>query len=222
MAKKREVLETASSVAVLIVALVMTAVYFHDRQKFAVASAPPPMFVENWEEANRTGIWIGSRDADVVLTEFMDFTCPFCRNLVPVVDTLLHRYPNNLAVVFQHFPLGRALSLPSAIAAECAGRQGAFVEMYRRIYRDLESLLQSSDNPDWTAIAIELELSDIDAFKLCVSLPADSFPRIAAGRELGQRTGVTGTPTVWINGHRTGARNVDQFVDAIERIITAK
>ena len=51
-----------------------------------------------------------------------------------------------------------------------------------------------------------------------MKLPADSFARIGAGRELGLRRNVTGTPTIFVNGRRFGGRNLEEFAEVAERL----
>lgn len=97
--------------------------------------------IENWEDDTALGIRVGPAEAGMVVTEFMDFTCPFCAMVSPAVDSLLSRYPADVALVFQHFPLnGRSLSLPSAVAAECAERQGRLRPMYQLLFAQQDSL----------------------------------------------------------------------------------
>jgi protein-disulfide isomerase len=69
--------------------------------------------------------------------------------------------------------------------------------------------------PDWTALAEEAGVRDLAEFEACISLPESEFPRIASGSELGRRTGVRGTPTAWVNGRVTGARDFASFEQAL-------
>ena len=164
--------------------------------------------IENWREDTASGIRIGPADARMVVTEFMDFTCPFCAQVVPAVDSLLTRYPDQAALVFQHFPLGgRQQSEPSAVAAECAERQGRFAAMYRLLFAQQRSL----GTKEWRAFGEEAGVPDLAAFERCVRMPADSFPRIRAGRELGLERNVTGTPTLYINGRSFRGRSLQRF-----------
>jgi len=104
------------------------------------------------------------------------------------LDTLLSIYPRDVTLQFMRFPLeGRELSLPSAVAAECAGAQGSSYEMFREIFAQFDSL----GTTPWTEIASRAGVPDPNAFADCIRLPADSFPRIADGEEawLGQRCG---------------------------------
>ena len=117
---------------------------------------PFDIVIKEWEEHNGYGIRLGPDEAPFVITEFMDFTCPYCRLLVPTLDSLLQANPTTVAVVFMHFPLTNPISMDLAVAAECAYEQGIFWPMYRTIYnrhdvrssnymRDLAGLVQMPD-----------------------------------------------------------------------------
>lgn len=195
------------------VALGMFGIFLYDRTGSARAvSAPRPAaeaFVEAWQEHNRFGIRLGgAEDAPMVIAEFMDFTCPFCAALAPVTDSLLQAFPQDVALYFHHFPLrGRDLSMPSAIAAECAYEQDRFQAMYRSLFSNAQSI----GIWDWAEFARNAEIPDLVAFEHCISRPPEDFPRIAAGRRIGEESGVVGTPTVWVNGHVASPRSVSDF-----------
>lgn len=186
--------DTICSLVITAVAVLVGSSYLLDRYR---ESAPPATVVDGWEDANQRGIRIGPTDAEYTLTQFVDFECPFCRELVPRVDELMDQSGGSVAVVFHHFPLsGHVNALPAAIASECAHRQGRFWPMYRALLDGQDSI---GDVP-WERYATDAGIDDLTAFSSCMLQPADSFPRIAFGRELAERTGAPGTPTVWLNG----------------------
>ena len=104
--------------------------------------------------------------------------------------------------------------MPSAVAAECAERQGRFEAMYQLLFAQQESL----GSKDWGDFAEEAGVPDVGTFEECLTLPADSFPRIQAGRDLGLRRNIRGTPTVFVNGRLFGGRTFDDFRTAAERL----
>ena len=213
MSRSRTVLETAATVVLTVAAVAVASFYVYGQVARGPGSGPQAVDgseIENWQDDTALGIRVGPADARMVVTEFMDFTCPFCAMVSPAVDSLLSRYPADVALVFQHFPLnGRSLSLPSAVAAECAERQDRFRSMSRLLFAQQDSL----GTRDWVSFARDAGVPDLAAFEECVKLPADSFARIGAGRELGLRRNVTGTPTVFVNGRRFGGRSFDEFAE---------
>ena len=67
----------------------------------------------------------GAADAKVTIVEFADFQCPACATYSGVVEQVLEKYPNDVQLVYKHFPLIQVHknSVPSARAAEAAGEQ---------------------------------------------------------------------------------------------------
>jgi len=145
----------------------------------------------------------------------MDFTCPYCGSLAETTDSLVERFPSQFAVIFQHFPLlpgANSNSMAAAMAAECAAEQDMFKEMYQSLFAHRTRI----GRWDWIDFASEAGLPDQTAFNACMERPAETFPRIAKGREIGQETGVRGTPTVWVNGEVVIARTIDEFLQIAE------
>ena len=79
------------------------------------------------------------------------------------------------------------------------------------MYRTLYSQMEAVGSKPWNALAIDAGIPDLNAFEKCIRLPYEAFDRIAAGRELGESIGVTGTPKVWVNGELFPGRSLAAF-----------
>src|SRR3989338_64371 len=78
---------------------------------------------------------LGSESAKVTIKEFADFQCPACAAATPIVKQLSQDYFDQIKIVFRHFPLQQHRNgMPAAYAAEAAGEQGKFWEMYEMLY----------------------------------------------------------------------------------------
>jgi protein-disulfide isomerase len=112
----RQTLETGASVLMVIVAIIMLGVYLVDRRD--IRDGGVGFVAKDWREHNKAGIWLGPSGAPIVLTEFLDFTCPHCKTLVQATDSLYRSFPSTVAIVFQYFPLtGRPYSAELATLA---------------------------------------------------------------------------------------------------------
>ncbi len=58
----------------------------------------------------------------------------------------------------------------------------------------------------------------MNAFQTCLQQPEDEFPRVGAGRTLGESLGVKGTPTVWVNGEPFQGRAVEAFLEKAQEL----
>lgn len=138
----------------------------------------------------------------VVLEEYGDYQCPPCGALYPVLEQIEHDYGDQLRVVFRHFPLTKTHknALMAARAAEAARNQGKFWEMHDRLYRNQNAWKDLGD-PRATLIGYARELAlNVDRFTRDMD-STEVEQRIAADMQKGSAAGVSGTPTVFIEGH---------------------
>jgi protein-disulfide isomerase len=169
------------------------------------------------QEQNNVGIELktqvkGNPDAAVVLTKYSDFQCPACQGVSPFVAELVEQYADDLRFEYKHFPLEQIhpYALQAAMAAEAAGQQDQFFAYHDLLF---ENLQQWSSSPAPTAFftqyAEELEL-DMDQFRRHSNA---SVLRDKARADLveGRDSGVTGTPTFFLNGEPMKRPNGDNL-----------
>jgi protein-disulfide isomerase len=141
----------------------------------------------------------GNPNAPVTLEEFGDFQCPPCRQFAGFVEELMKEYDSKLRIVFRNFPLpAHEHAREAAQAAEAAGLQGKFWEMYDTLYRE-QSLWSNASNArelfESYAGAIGL---DVDKFKK--DMDSDKVrERIDSDHALADFLGVKVTPSLFIN-----------------------
>ncbi|MET8280273.1 Na+/H+ antiporter NhaA [Micromonospora sp. NPDC005174] len=159
----------------------------------------------------------GSIDAPVTVVEYGDFECPYCGQAEPVVRELLADFAN-VRYVWRHLPLTdvHPHAQLAAEAAEAAGEQGAFWEMH-----DLLLAHQDALNPaDVLRYAEQLGL-ELDPFREHM-VKRMGVDRIAEDVESADLSGVTGTPTFFVNGQRHhGAYDVAALKAAVKSAFTS-
>ena len=137
----------------------------------------------------------GKADAKITVVEFSDFECPYCSRATAGVEALVKAYPDDVKVVFMHFPLGmHPNAMPAAIASQCANVQGKFWAYHDVVFADQSKL--AADNLETHAKTAGL---DVDKFKACVKDPATKA-FVEADMKQGAEAGVQGTPSFYING----------------------
>ena len=152
----------------------------------------------------------GPRRADITVIEFGDFECPYCGQAEPVVRDLLT--DTTIRYVWRHLPLTdvHPSARLAAEAAEAAGAQNAFWEMH-------DLLLQHQQ---------ELRITDLVRYATMLGLDLNRFradlrghahaTRVAQDLESADLSGVSGTPTFFINGQRHyGAFDLETLTAAI-------
>ena len=146
----------------------------------------------------------GPDKAPVTIVEFSDLQCPHCKDAQPVIDKLLTEEPN-ARFVFQNFPLpSHNWAAKAADYADCIGRSSkdAFWKFVQGTFDAQSSITEANADEKLTAIADTAGVKGAD-MATCAA-KADTKTRVEQSVALGQSVGVTGTPTVFVNGRRIG------------------
>jgi predicted DsbA family dithiol-disulfide isomerase len=154
----------------------------------------------------------GSANAEVVITEFSDFQCPYCKAVQPTLKQLLREYEGRVRLDFKHLPLEQhPLAAASAQAAFCSGKQGHFWE-----YHDALFATDGISKESLQSAAVKSGLQP-DAFQACLDSQESRSAVVSDLREA-KRLGIESTPTFLINGKLLrGAASLDQFKLIIDR-----
>jgi Na+/H+ antiporter NhaA len=154
----------------------------------------------------------GADDALVTLVEYGDFECSYCGQAESVVRELLGSFGDDLRYVWRHLPLNDVHSNAqlSAEAAEAASAQGRFWEFYDALLAHQETLTAS----ELRGRAEELGL-DVERFWDELR-HHEHAQRVGEDVASADASGVSGTPTFFINGRRHhGAYDVDTLTAAV-------
>lgn len=140
----------------------------------------------------------GPKDAPLVIVEFSDFQCPFCRQAFPILRELVTRYPNEIRFIYRDFPISsiHPLAQAAAEAGECAHQQGKFFEFHDKVFLNQDSLTEES----FERFAQELNLDETQ-FSQCLSSHKYKT-EVEKDYQDGLAAGVSGTPTFFVNGRR--------------------
>jgi Na+/H+ antiporter NhaA len=138
----------------------------------------------------------GNPDAPVTLLEYGDFECPYCGAAAPIVAKLLEHL--DLRYVFRHLPLTdvHPNAQTAAEASEAAAEQGRFWELHDRLLGNQDALAPG----DLYRHAADLGL-DLDRFSEDLRRRRHAG-RVAEDVRSADASGVSGTPTFFINGRR--------------------
>ena len=149
--------------------------------------------------------WVkGNADAPVTIIEYADFQCPACSSYSAYLIAYQALYPDTFRIVFRHMPLAsiHGLAYISSMAAEAAGAQGMFWEMYELLYsqQSVWSALASEEEfADWVLGQAETLGLDLDQFEADM-LDADARAALEAQTDEQLAMGIHYTPFIIING----------------------
>ncbi|HEX8366501.1 MAG TPA: DsbA family protein [Allosphingosinicella sp.] len=128
------------------------------------------------------GAWAGAQQPEIVLVEFFDYACTYCRASNPHIERLLREDPG-LRVVWREFPVLGPVSEEAAVASLAAARAGRFRAFYDRLF--------ASGRPTEATIAAARESVGIAA----ASLDDEARRELEKNFELGRAIRALGTPT---------------------------
>jgi protein-disulfide isomerase len=159
----------------------------------------------------------GPNDAPVTLVEYGDFQCPYCGTMYGVIKTVQRAMESELRFVFRHFPLTdiHAHALHAAEFAEAATRFDKFWEAHDILYENQTALGDRELEQYWKQL-------DCPSNALIAAFEGSDDARIQSDLNGGIRSGVNGTPSLFINGHfYAGAHDAESLFAAL-RIATAR
>ncbi len=157
----------------------------------------------------------GSATAPVTVIMFSDFQCSTCSATHPILQKVLAEYGDKIRFVVRNFPLTtiHENAFQAAIAANAAQAQGKFFEYTEVLYRNQDAL----DADSLKKYAGELGLNlpqfelDLQSERLAEAVRKD----LADGRSYG----ITGTPTIFVNGVKVRVITTEGFRNAIDKAL---
>lgn len=162
----------------------------------------------------------GNTNAKLKIIEFGDFRCPFCdRFFKETLPQLQKDYidTGKVSFYFRHYQFLGPASVVAGNAAECANEQGKFWVFHNYLYENQppESDISLYTTDKLTPIAGQLGLN-ADQFRSC--LDSKKYDKnVSDDLAAGQKAGVSGTPTVFINGLPiVGAQPIESFKTVID------
>jgi protein-disulfide isomerase len=156
---------------------------------------------------------LGPDDAPVVLVEFLDFRCPYCRQTyTEVLPKIREKYPEKVRIVVRHLPLEIHPVAPgTARASVAAFRQGKFWDFHDALFENEDSVGRQR----FVEIARKIGL-DVDRFQKDLDSP-EVAKVVEDDLALSRSLGVSGTPGFFINGrYLHGAHDFGTFESIID------
>jgi protein-disulfide isomerase len=142
------------------------------------------------------------KDPKVTIVEFADYQCPYCVQAHETIEKVLAAYKGKVQYVFKDFPLTQIHpeAMPAAIAAKCASNQNKYWEMHKLLFGRAPMDKLSGDMYYKYATDLKLNMND---FKSCMEDKDKTLSKsVMAQLEEGNSIGVSGTPSIFINGQK--------------------
>lgn len=160
----------------------------------------------------------GKPDAPVTIVMFSDFQCSACSATHPVLQEVLKSYADKVRFVVRDFPLVtlHENAYRAALAANAANAQGKFFEYTEILYQNQSKL-------DDASLVLYAAQVGMDAKRFEADLKDKKFaPDVERDIADGKTLGITGTPTIFVNGVRVRTLSAEAFRNAIDRALKAR
>ena len=162
---------------------------------------------------------LGNKNAPITIVEFSDLQCPFCNRFHPVVKDVIKAYPDKVRGIIKNFPLPfHSNALPAAKLALAANLQGKYFEMVDLLLQNQASV--ADDKVKEYAKQLGLNYNKLmDDYK---NKDAQFQKMIDDDKALAEKVAVQGTPTFYLNGKKTNARDLESYKAEIDKILAGK
>jgi predicted DsbA family dithiol-disulfide isomerase len=167
-----------------------------------------------------TDCHLGNEKGAVQLVEFLDYDCPFCKQLEPALAALLKSSQSSssgdqLGIVIKQLPLPiHRTSRRAALAATCAAKQNKFAQFH-------DKLLMSEDHGDAAMLQLAKD-SGLDAAELSKCMTSDEANRqVEADLADAAALGLDGTPSLILDGVKLEYSDVDDLKRQISAILAS-
>lgn len=183
------------------------------------------------DQANREKLKLGKafgqgpRGAPVVLVEFSDLQCPFCRKVHKILEAKLAKtYGKKVRWISKHYPLRNhhPWAYDAAIAVSCAGIQqaAAYHQLQSEIIEEQKAITTANLRKKVLGHAAKAKL-DLKVFTRCFD-KKESAKLVDADIAEGNSLGVDSTPTVFINGRKANPGSFETLRDVIDEMLAGR
>ena len=157
---------------------------------------------------------LGKPDAKHRLTVFLDYECPYCRSLAPILKDVLenHNGGASVSIAIKHLPLPQhENSFQASIAAFCSARQNKFSSMHDKLF--------AAENHSASGLAAIAERAglNLNAFQACVN-SEEAKDAILQDIIEARRNGVGATPSLFLDGEALNMSSVEDLRARLEKV----
>ncbi len=157
----------------------------------------------------------GNINAPVTVVMFSDFQCPTCASVHPILKKLISGYGSQVRFVVRDFPLMTIHNnaFRAALAANAANAQGKFFEYTEILYKNQDSLGAESLKKYASDAGLNIRQFELD-------LENEKFAEeVRKDLADGTKYGVSGTPTIFVNGVKVRTLSAQSFKNAIDKAL---
>jgi len=160
---------------------------------------------------------IGKANAPVTVVAFLDYQCPYCAKIYPLLQEVLKKYPNDVKLVIKHFPLAMHKSAEKAArAALAAAMQNKYEKVNELFFTNFTKL-----NDDTIRGYVKDSGADMQGFEKDIE-SARVKDIMQQDAEASKKARVRAVPTILINGIAPKGRSIEVFSQIVDEELKKK
>ncbi len=195
----------------------------NNKYYFEAANVGVPIGEYLEKPSTDTGIIIGNENNKVNVVVYTDFTCKMCKAIDPIITKIQEEFEDDVKVIIKTTPdVDQKNAMRLAIAAECANEQKAFEKYNEILFINQKTLIDANNVNDILLKYAKNLKMDVEEFEKCIN-NKDTKEIVEKNITEASRFGVTGTPTLFINGQpHVGVITYENIKEQIESNITSE
>ena len=160
---------------------------------------------------------IGNAKAPVIVTAFLDYQCPYCARVYPLLQELLKKYPNEVKLVIKQFPLPmHKFAEKAATAVLAAARQNKYEKVTELFFTNFSTLNDETIRKYVQEAGVDMQKFDQDI------AGAEIKEILQQDQKAAGQVRVRAVPTIFINGIAPKGRSIEVFSQMVEEQLKQK
>ena len=160
---------------------------------------------------------IGAVKAPVTVTAFLDYQCPYCAKIYPLLQELLKKYPNDVRLVIKHNPLPmHKFAEKASLAAVAAAQQNKYEKVTELFFTNFSTLNDETIRKHVQDAGADMQKFDKDIAGATVK------DIMQQDQQAGRQARVRAVPTIYINGIVPKGRSIEVFSQMVEEELKKK
>jgi protein-disulfide isomerase len=155
---------------------------------------------------------MGDKNGPVRIAAFLDYQCPYCATMFPLLEQLMDKYPQKVCVIIKHFPLRmHTFAEKASMAGLAAAKQNKYRELSSLYFKNFRNLNDQTIKEYAQQAGLNMDAFNKDRENNAIKTI------ITEDMNLGRKLGIRGVPSVFVNGRAFRGRSIEALSQQVEQ-----